>query len=132
MALRSILSAALSSVLLLLCGCQTAVVQEFPLAKFKAETTLESGIREYDDGDYRVAARTIQRALDLGLTTRSRARAHKYLAFMHCASSQLAACRGEFQLALAADPRMSLRPEEAGHPIWGPVFERTKAEATAK
>lgn len=114
--------------LICLSACQSAVVQEFPLTKLKAESTLDRGIREYDDGDYRLAARTIQSALELGLTTRSQGRAHKYLAFMHCAASRVAECRGEFQLALAADPRMALRPEESGHPAWGPVFDRVKSE----
>lgn len=108
-------------------GCQSKAVQEFPLAKFKGESMLDRGIREYDDGEYRVAARTIQGALDAGLTTRSQARAHKYLAFMHCISGQQAACREEFRKALETDPRMELRPEESGHPIWGPVFKSVKA-----
>ncbi|HZP87297.1 MAG TPA: TssQ family T6SS-associated lipoprotein [Burkholderiales bacterium] len=113
--------------LALLGGCQTQLAQEFPLARFKAETTLDRGIRQYDDGDYRLAARTIQGALDAGLTTRSQARAHKYLAFIHCTSSQTSACRNEFRLALLADPRTELKAEEAGHPIWGPVFRSVKA-----
>lgn len=117
---------------LLAAGCQSSLVQEFPLTKFKAETTLDRGIREYDEGDYRVSARTIQGALDTGLTTRSQARAHKYLAFIHCISAQPSGCRNEFQLALAADPGMQLKPEEAGHPIWGPVFQRVKAESARR
>ena len=106
-------------------GCQS--VQEFPLTKFKAESMLDDGIRQYDDGDYRLAARTIQGALDAGLTTRSQVRAHKYLAFMHCVSGQQTQCRDEFRKALELDPHMELRAEEAGHPIWGPVFKGVKA-----
>lgn len=125
---RLLRHAASIGAVLCLAACQTAVVQEFPLTKLKAESTLDRGIREYDDGDYRLAARTIQNALDLGLTSRSQARAHKYLAFMHCAASRVAECRGEFQLALAADPRMTLKAEESGHPAWGPVFDHVKAK----
>jgi len=113
--------------LLALTGCQSKVVQEFPLTKFKAEKMLDDGIRDYDNGEYRVAARTIQGALDEGLTTRSQARAHKYLAFMHCVGGQQSQCRDEFRKALEADPGMELRPEEAGHPIWSPVFKSVKA-----
>jgi len=113
--------------LLALTGCQSKVVQEFPLTKFKAEKMLDDGIRDYDNGEYRVAARTIQAALDEGLTTRSQARAHKYLAFMHCVGGQQSQCRDEFRKALEADPGMELRPEEAGHPIWSPVFKSVKA-----
>jgi Tfp pilus assembly protein PilF len=112
---------------LALTGCQSKIVQEFPLTKFKAESTLDQGIRQYDNGDYRVAARTIQSALDEGLTTRSQARAHKYLAFIHCISGQQSQCRDEFRKALEIDPDMELRAEESGHPIWGPVFKSVKA-----
>ena len=113
--------------MLVLTACQSKVVQEFPLTKFKAEKMLDDGIREYDNGNYRVAARTIQGALDEGLTTRSQARAHKYLAFMRCVAGQQNQCRDEFRKALETDPKMDLRPEEAGHPIWSPVFKSVKA-----
>ena len=110
-----------------LSGCQSKMVQEFPLTKFKTESTLDQGIRQYDDGNYKVAARTIQGALDAGLTTRSQGRAHKYLAFMHCIAGQPSQCRDEFRKALESDPRMELKPEEEGHPIWSPVYHSVKA-----
>ncbi len=89
-------------------------MQEFPLTKFKAESMLDQGIRQYDDGDYKIAARTIQGALDEGLTTRSQARAHKYLAFIDCVSGQQTQCRD----AVSQGPRdrpehASCAPEEA-------------------
>ena len=112
---------------LVLTGCQSKAVQEFPLTKFKAESMLDQGIRQYDNGDYRIAARTIQAALDEGLTTRSQARAHKYLAFIDCISGQQSQCRDEFRKALEIDPGMQLRAEESGHPIWGPVFKSVRA-----
>jgi len=110
---------------LIFSGCQ--VVQEFPLTKFKAENMLDEGIRAYDDGNYKVAAGTIQGALDAGLTKRSQARAHKYLAFIDCVSGQQAQCREEFRKALEIDPKMELKTEEAGHPTWGPVFRSVQA-----
>ena len=108
-------------------GCQTKAVQEFPLTKFKAESMLDQGIRQYEDGTYKLAARTIQGALDAGLTTRSQGRAHKYLAFMHCIGGQQSQCRDEFRKGLEIDPRLELKPEEEGHPIWAPVFRSVKA-----
>jgi hypothetical protein len=111
----------------LLTACQSALVQEFPLTKFKAERMLDEGIREYDDGNYKVAARTIQGALDAGLTTRSQGRAHKYLAFMHCVAGQPAQCRDQFRKGLAADRRLDLTAAESGHPIWAPVFAEVRA-----
>jgi Tfp pilus assembly protein PilF len=117
---------------ILLTGCSSKVVQEFPLTKFKAENMLDQGIRAYDDGNYKVAARNVQGALDAGLTTRSQARAHKYLAFIDCVSGQQAQCREEFKKALEIDPNMELKTEEAGHPIWGPVFRSVKAGMNSK
>jgi hypothetical protein len=107
-------------------GCQTQVVQEFPLTKFKAEKMLDDGIRQYDDGNYKLAARTIQGALDAGLTRRSQGRAHKYLGFMHCIAGQQSQCRDEFRKGLEVDPHLELKPAEEGHPIWAPVFRSVK------
>jgi Tfp pilus assembly protein PilF len=108
-------------------GCQSKAVQEFPLTKFKAESMLDQGIRQYDDGNYKMAARTIQGALDAGLTTRSQGRAHKYLAFMHCVAGQPTQCRDQFRKGLEADRRLDLTAAESGHPIWAPVFAAAKA-----
>jgi Tfp pilus assembly protein PilF len=116
----------------LLSACQTSVVQEFPLTHFKAENLLDAGVRQYDEGNYKVAARNIQGALEGGLTSRSQARAHKYLAFIACVSGQQAQCREEFRQALAISPTLELRPEEAGHPTWGPVFKSVKASMNQK
>ena len=117
---------------IVLAGCQTKVVQEFPLTHLQAEMRLDSGIREYDDGNYKIASRNIQSALDEGLTTPSQARAHKYLAFIDCVSGQQTQCREQFHKALEANPKLELKPEEAGHPIWGPVFRSVKAGMSAK
>jgi Tfp pilus assembly protein PilF len=124
---RKIGGAVALALALVVTGCQSKMVQEFPLTKFKAESMLDQGIRQYDDGDYRIASRTIQAALDEGLTTRSQARAHKYLAFIDCTSGQQSQCRDQFRKALEIDPSMQLRAEESGHPIWGPVFKSVKA-----
>ena len=124
---REIRCAMALALALALPACQSTIVQEFPLTKFKAESMLDQGIRQYDNGDYRIAARTIQGSLDEGLTTRSQARAHKYLAFMDCVAGQQTQCRDQFRKALEIDPSMELRPEESGHPTWGPVFKSVKA-----
>ena len=87
---------------------------------------LAAGIRKYDNGEYAAAAKDLQTALDLGLWDSDRVRAHKYLAFINCASGRTDRCRHEFRLALDIDPQMQLAPAEAGHPIWGPVFRSVK------
>jgi Tfp pilus assembly protein PilF len=91
------------------------------------EPVLTAGVRKYDNGEYAAAAKDMQTALNLGLWDSDRVRAHKYLAFINCASGRTDRCRHEFRLALAIDPRMQLSAAEAGHPIWGPVFRSVKA-----
>lgn len=113
-------------------GCTSAPVRDVGLDKLaprKAEQELSTGIREYEDGNYRISARHLQNALDARLTFDSDAvRAHKYLAFIHCTSNRERQCREEFRRALELDPQFELSPAEAGHPIWGPVFRGVKAE----
>ena len=93
----------------------------------KGETELGFGIKAYEDGEYPYAARLLQASLDAGLGGASnRARAHKYLAFVHCASGRVQQCRDEFRKALEIDSSFDLRDDEVGHPIWGPVFRSVK------
>ena len=94
-----------------------------------AEQQLDRGVKSYEDGDYKSAARELQAALDLGLATPAdRARAHKYLAFMVCVTGREKSCRDEFRMALEADPSFALAPAEAGHPVWGRVLRSVKAD----
>jgi len=93
----------------------------------KGETELEFGIRAFEDGEHAYAAKLLQLSLDDGLYgTSNRVRAHKYLAFIHCASSRMQQCRDEFRKALDIDSSFELRDDEAGHPIWGPAFRSVK------
>jgi len=112
---------------LALFGC-ASMSEDFAAAlSSKGEKELEFGIRAYEDGEYSYATRLLQASLDAGLRGISnRMRAHKYLAFVHCASSRMQLCRDEFNKALGIDPTFTLREDEAGHPIWGPVFRTLK------
>jgi len=95
----------------------------------KAEQELARGIRSYEDGEHKLAARHLQSALDLGLEAkRDRARAHKYLAFIVCVSGREKACRDQFRKALDADPSFALEPAEAGNPVWSAALRAVKAE----
>jgi Tfp pilus assembly protein PilF len=95
----------------------------------KADRELSVGIRNYEDGNYNIAAKNLQAALDLGVTfTRDEVQAHKYLAFINCLSKRQKQCRSEFRKALDKDSKFDLKPEEAGHPSWGPAFRTVKAE----
>jgi hypothetical protein len=101
-------------------------------AKSRAEQDFERGVKNYEDGDYKSAARQLHSALSLGLPAfPDQATAHKYLAFIACASGRRRACSDEFRKAFEADGNFNLTPAEAGHPVWGPVFRSVKAE-TAK
>lgn len=118
--------------MLLGAGCSSGPVRDVGLDKLsprKAEQELSTGIKNYEDGNYKAAAKSLQSALESGLTFDSDAvRAHKYLAFIHCLSNREKQCRDEFRKALEKDNKFDLEPAEAGHPIWGPVFRAAKAE----
>lgn len=115
---------------LLMTACAAPAVRDVGLDKFaprRAEQDLSSGIRAYENGDYRNSARLLQDALSEGLLLNSdKVAAHKYLAFIHCAESREKACRNEFRMALEIDPKLELTPAESGHPSWGPVFKSLK------
>ena len=118
----------------LLAGCETAPVKAIQ-KEFRAlfgtqqgQKDLEAGIRSYENARYSESARQLQSALDAGLRRSDQVKAHKYLAFMHCAAGRESRCRDEFRQALAINPHFELEPAEAGHPTWGPIFRDVKAE----
>ena len=119
---------------LLMTACAAPALRDVGLDKFaprRAEQDLSSGIRAYENGDYRNSARLLQDALSEGLLLNSdKVAAHKYLAFIHCAESREKACRNEFRMALEIDPKLELTPAESGHPSWGPVFKSLKQSVT--
>ena len=91
-------------------------------APVEARDSLQLGLRQYEDGRYLEAYRSLRNALDEGLPIKERLQAHKYVAFIYCVSNRLGECREEFKRALSVDPNFQLGPAEVGHPIWGPVF----------
>jgi Tfp pilus assembly protein PilF len=102
-------------------------------ASGNGEQQLERGIRRYEEGAYKNAARQFQAALDLGLDGKpDRVTAHKYLAFIACASGREKSCRDEFRKALHVDADFDLTPAEAGHPVWGAAFRSVKIDDAAK
>lgn len=113
----------------LLTGCQSPVVRDNSLLYRTGEVLLGEGIRQFEDANYRAASGAIQRALQSGLTRTSEVTAHKYLAFIYCINGRKAQCRDEFLATVKLDPKFDLKPEEAGHPMWGPVFREVKTDA---
>jgi Tfp pilus assembly protein PilF len=116
----------LAAFVALLAACSAQPLRDL-IQSSKGAPTLATGLRQYDDGEYAEAARNLQAAIDLGLSERERANAHKHLAFIHCASARERACREEFRKALSNDPDLELTAAEAGHPVWGPIFASLKA-----
>ena len=121
-----------ATAVMLLAGCQSEPVREIQrtfneLFTHKGEPALAKGLREYDNGNYAQSARSLQLALEQGLSRSDRVKAHKYLAFIYCADGRMGQCRDEFRAALDIDPSLQLEPAEAGHPVWGPVFRSVKA-----
>ena len=121
---------------LLMTACASPVMRDTGLDKFaprQAERDLSSGVRAYEDGKYRSAARLLQSALSGGLLlTSDKVVAYKHLGFIHCAQSRQRACRNAFREALEIDPGLELTPAEAGHPMWGPVFKSVKRSMAKK
>jgi Tfp pilus assembly protein PilF len=94
----------------------------------KGQKEYDAGVKAYEDGDYREATKQLQAGLDVGLNKTSQVRAHKLLAFTYCVTDRMQLCREEFGKALDIDPSFELRDDEAGHPVWGPVFRAVKAK----
>ena len=92
-----------------------------------AEKALLAGLRAYEDAQYALAETQLGFALRTGLASpRDRAAAHKNLAFIYCTSDRIKACETAFRSAREADPNFVLSKAEAGHPRWGPVYQRLR------
>ena len=88
-----------------------------------------AGITYYEDGKYALAEKNLKDALGMGLTDISdKVTAHKYLAFLYCASSRKTLCRKEFKNAFELDPNFALSPAEEGHPMWKTIYRQVKEQ----
>ncbi|MFT3666171.1 TssQ family T6SS-associated lipoprotein [Piscinibacter sp.] len=129
---RSRLAAALPAVALAaLAGCAQMPAAPAPglldITERPAEKALLAGMRAYDDAQYAQAEKQLQAALQAGLASpRDRAAAHKLLAFVLCTSNRASECEAQFRAARDADPAFALSKSEAGHPLWGPVYQRVQ------
>lgn len=126
--LAPLLAAALAG----LAGCVQAPTNTTPVglldvAERPAEKALLAGLRAYDDAQYPQAEKQLQSAIQAGLVSaRDRAAAHKLLAFIYCTSNRMNDCEAQFRAARTADPAFALTKSEAGHPLWGPVYQRVQ------
>ena len=113
-----------------LAGCTTPPAAPpglIDLAERPAEKALLAGMRAYDDAKYAPAEARLKEAVAAHLASpRDRAAAHKHLAFIYCTSQRVPACEAAFRAARAADPAFALTRAEAGHPVWGPVWLKSR------
>jgi len=128
---RSIQAFAALAAFAALTACETPLTQASvgltDLAERPAERALMGAMRAYDDADYPAVERQANEAMKLGLRSpRDVATAHKLRAFVYCTSNRLAACEAEFRAARAAYPAFVLSHAEAGHPVWGPVYLKSR------
>ena len=122
---------ALAAMLAALAGCVVPEEQRpvgvTDLTERPAERALIGALRAYDDADYPSVERQVDEALKRGLRSpRDLATAHKLRAFVYCTSNRISACEAEFRAARVADPAFALSHAEAGHPVWGPVYLRSR------
>lgn len=93
----------------------------------KAAANLVEGIRLYESGNFEEAIAVLDAPRLQAAPDAMRVEALKYTAFSYCVTERYAQCRQAFDLALGIDAGFALRPNERGHPMWGPVFEEAKA-----
>ena len=109
-------------------GCSSQPVTAIKsIFQSKGEPQLTAGIRQYEDGKYAAATTSLQDALTAGLSDADQVTANKYLAFISCTQGRERQCRAYFRRALELNPNFELEPNEAGHPMWGPVFKNVKS-----
>lgn len=93
-----------------------------------AEQKLSGGVKSYEEGDYKSSLEALLEAEKMGLSRKEdKVTVHKYKAFIYCITDRKNQCRHEFEDVLEDDPNFDLKPAEAGHPVWGPVFRSVKA-----
>ena len=90
---------------------------------------LAEGVESYDAGDFGSAIRALNAPEIEQSDTATRVEAGKYLAFTYCVTNRRTLCRKTFDRVLALDPAFALKPAEAGHPLWGPVFVQARKAA---
>ena len=105
-------------------------VKEAP-STAKGVEQLAKGLKSYENGNYKVARKLLQSALEAGLNSTDQVLAYKHLAFVTCAAGQKELCKGHCRKVLAIDPGFELDRKEAGHPTWGKIFRAVKAEKPA-
>ncbi|CAB3663848.1 TssQ family T6SS-associated lipoprotein [Achromobacter piechaudii] len=116
---------------LMLAGCAgiSSIKQESPPTA-EALAKLQQVRDTYGAGRYGEVIRTVATSDELASSTKAvRIEAYKLQAFSYCVSRYAQLCEDSFARILALDPAFELAPNEAGHPSWGPAFQRARSQA---
>lgn len=118
------------SVLLAGCAGVTSPQPEGPPTA-QALDQLQQVRDQYRAGRYGEVIRGVATSDALATSTKAvRIEAYKLQAFSYCVSQYPQLCEDSFSRILALDPAFVLAPNEAGHPVWGPAFQRARAQAS--
>ncbi|SSW74031.1 TssQ family T6SS-associated lipoprotein [Achromobacter veterisilvae] len=118
------------SVLLAGCAGVTSPQPEGPPTA-QALDQLQQVRDQYRAGRYGEVIRSVATSDALATSTKAvRIEAYKLQAFSYCVSQYPQLCEDSFSRILALDPAFVLAPNEAGHPVWGPAFQRARAQAS--
>ncbi|ARP87829.1 TssQ family T6SS-associated lipoprotein [Bordetella genomosp. 9] len=97
-----------------------------------ARQALQQVRDDYAAGDYGGVIRAVATSDELARAPDAlRVEALKLQSFSYCASRYTRLCEDGFVRILRIDPDFRLAPNEAGHPMWGPAFERAQTMARA-
>jgi hypothetical protein len=87
---------------------------------------------EYAAGNYGDVIRIVATSAPLAEAPDDvRIEALKLQAFSYCVTKYTQLCEDGFVRILRIEPSFVLAPNEAGHPLWGPVFKQAQAAAKA-
>ncbi len=119
-------------VIIFLTGCSQLLKQidgSGPAAP-EVQARYEQGLVNYRESRFDAALNDLGAAVaSKDLNSSDETNARKHMAFIHCASGRELPCREQFQAILKAAPGFDLAPNEANHPIWGPVWRSVKGAA---
>ncbi|KOF53763.1 MULTISPECIES: TssQ family T6SS-associated lipoprotein [unclassified Achromobacter] len=129
MKLRTLNTALGISVLLSGCAALSPLTAE-PPPTAEAVAELQQVRDDYAAGRYGAVIRGVATSDALATAPKAvRIEAYKLQAFSYCVTRYAQLCQDSFARILQLDPGFQLAPNEAGHPIWGPVFRRARARA---
>ncbi|MCP1622539.1 TssQ family T6SS-associated lipoprotein [Pseudomonas nitroreducens] len=90
----------------------------------QAQQAFDEATRSFEAGDYAAAEEQFLSPKIWSVDSPPlQLQALKFLAFSYCVTERPNQCRFAFERAVQTNPSFRLERAEAGHPMWGPVFE---------